>query len=79
MAGDSKGAGSYTLKRREDDEATANQALIRLLFAKKGYAFTEELATSLDAKAAEGCEALLAALREIGLDARPLTGSVVPF
>ncbi len=79
LAGDSKGAGSYTLKRRDDDEATANQALIRLLFAKKGYAFTEELAASLDAKAAEGCEALLEALHQIGLDARPLTGSVVPF
>jgi hypothetical protein len=79
LAGDSKGAGSYTLKRRDDEEATANQALIRLLFAKKGYAFTEELAASLDAKAAEGCEALLSALREIGLDAQPLTGSVVPF
>ncbi|MFA6564883.1 MAG: AAA domain-containing protein [Verrucomicrobiia bacterium] len=79
LAGDGRGAGSYTLKRREDDEATANQALLRLLFAKKGYAFTEELAASLDAKAAEGCEALLEALRQIGLDARPLTGSVVPF
>ena len=79
LAGHSKGAGSYTLKRRDGDEATANQALIRLLFAKKGYAFTEELAASLDAKAAEGCDALLDALRQIGLDARPLTGSVVPF
>jgi hypothetical protein len=79
LAGDSRGAGSFTLQRRADDEATANQALIRLLFAKKGYAFTEELAESLDAKAAEGCAALLEALRQIGLDARPRAGSVVPF
>lgn len=50
-----------------------------MLFAKKGYAFTEELAANLDAKAAEGCDALLEALHQIGLDVRPLTGSVVPF
>lgn len=79
LAGDGKGAGSYGLRRREDDQATANQALIRLLFSKKGFSFTEELAADLDAKASEGCESLLAALRQIGLDARPLTGSVVPL
>lgn len=79
LAGDSRGAGSYTLKRRDDEQATANQALIRLLFAKKGAPFTEELANTLDAKAAEGCEVLIEALRHLGIDARPLSGSVLPF
>ena len=79
LMGDGKGAGSYSLKRRDQEPAIANQALLRLLFAKKGYAFTEELATTLDSRAAEGCEALLGTLHDIGLDARPLTGSVVPF
>lgn len=79
IVGDGKGSGSFTLKKREDDEAIANQALIRLLFAKKGYAFTDELADTLDAKAAEGTQELLAALKDIGLDATPLSGAITPF
>lgn len=79
IVGDGKGSGSFTLKKREDDEAIANQALIRLLFAKKGYAFTDELATTLDAKAAEGVQELLTALKDIGLDAAPLSGTITPF
>ncbi len=79
IVGDGKGSGSFTLKKREDDEAIANQALIRLLFAKKGYAFTDELADTLDAKAAEGTQELLTALKDIGLDAAPLSGAITPF
>lgn len=79
LSGDSRGGSSYTLKRRAEDEAVANQALLRLLFAKKGYPFTEALADDLDAKAAQGGTALLEALRDIGLVANPLTGSVRVF
>lgn len=79
IVGDGKGSGSFTLRKREDDEAIANQALIRLLFAKKGYAFTDELATTLDAKAAEGVQELLTALKDIGLDAAPLSGAITPY
>jgi hypothetical protein len=79
IVGDGKGSGSFTLKKREDDEAIANQALIRLLFAKKGYAFTDELAATLDAKAAEGVQELLSALKDIGLDAAPLSGAITPY
>lgn len=79
IVGDGKGSGSFTLKKRDDDEAIANQALIRLLFAKKGYAFTDELADTLDAKAAEGTQELLTALKDIGLDAAPLSGAILPF
>lgn len=79
IVGDGKGSGSFTLKKREGDEAIANQALIRLLFAKKNYAFTDELADTLDAKAAEGTQELLAALKDIGLDAVPLSGAITPF
>ncbi|WP_367870743.1 AAA domain-containing protein [Luteolibacter sp. Populi] len=79
LYGDSRGGGHYQLKRAGDDTALANQALLRLLFAKKGFPFTEELATELDLKAAESPEALLAALRDLGLDPRPLTGAVGLF
>ena len=79
IVGDGKGSGSFTLKKREDDEAIANQALIRLLFAKKGYAFTDELAATLDTKAAEGVQELLTALKDIGLDAAALSGAISPY
>ncbi|MDB6003875.1 MAG: hypothetical protein JWR15_862, partial [Prosthecobacter sp.] len=79
IVSDGKGSGSFTLKKREDDEAVANQALIRLLFAKKGYSFTDELASTLDEKAAEGVQELLATLNAIGLDAAPLSGTITPL
>ncbi|CAN5519382.1 hypothetical protein BH20VER1_BH20VER1_20800 [soil metagenome] len=79
LAGDPRGAGAFSLVRREGDTAVANQALLRLVFAKKGYAFTEELANELDTKAGESCEALLEMLRRIGLDLQPLSGAIVPF
>jgi AAA domain/REase_MTES_1575/Protein of unknown function (DUF4011) len=75
LSGDTRGGGSYQLKRKTDDPARANQALLRLLFAKKGYPFTEELANQLDRTAAESPESLLACLRDLGLAAKPLTGS----
>ncbi|MCC6158356.1 MAG: DUF4011 domain-containing protein [Deltaproteobacteria bacterium] len=79
LVSDARGAGTYVLRRRESDPAIANQALIRLLFAKKNYAFTDELAQTLDEKAAVSAETLLDALRDLGLDAKPLTGTLVPF
>ncbi len=79
LCGDSRGGGSYQLKRGAEETPLANQALLRLLFAKKGFPFTEELATELDEKASESPEALLIALRDLGLDARPLSGSVRLF
>jgi hypothetical protein len=79
LHGDSRGGGSYQLKRGSDEAPLANQALLRLLFAKKGFPFTEELATELDEKAGVSPDALLAALRDLGLDPRPLSGAVSPF
>ncbi len=79
LAGDSRGGASYTLKRRGDEPAMANQALLRLLFAKRGLPFTEELALHLDNKAAESPESLLEALRELGLGTAGLSGMVRPF
>ncbi len=79
LHGDSRGGGSYQLKRGADETPLANQALLRLLFAKKGFPFTEELATELDEKAIESPDALLAALRNFGLDPRPLSGAVSLF
>jgi len=75
----SRGSGSFSLCRRDGDPAMANQALIRLIFTKKGFSFTEALAAELDTKAAEGAEVLLTALAQIGLKAEPLSGTVSPF
>lgn len=71
---DGEGSGSFSLKRRDDETAIANQALIRLLFSKKGFDFTDELAATLDEKASESPEALLAELRSSGIDIAPLSG-----
>lgn len=79
IVSDGKGSGSFTLKKRDGDEAIANQALLRLLFAKKGYVFTDDLAAMLDTRAAEGPVDLVSALKDIGLDTVPLRGTVLPF
>ncbi len=79
LSGDTRGGSTYVLKRRDDDPSVVNQALIRLLFAKKGYPFTETLANDLDNKAAEGGSAVPDSLREIGLVTHPLTGSIRSF
>lgn len=79
LHGDSRGGGSYQLKRGSDEAPFANQALLRLLFAKKGFPFTEELATELDEKAGKSPDALLTALRDLGLTPRPISGSVNPL
>lgn len=76
---DGEGTGSFSLTRRSDEIAIANQALLRLLFSKKGFDFTDELAATLDEKAAEGIEALLAELRSTGLDIAPPSGIVRPM
>jgi len=65
----SRGRG-FALKPRED-EPLANQALIRLLFGKKGVAFPDTLAEQLDQAACEGVEALRVLLSEHGFLARP--------
>ncbi len=79
LTSSSRGSGSFSLTRRDDEPAMANQALIRLIFSKKGFTFTEALANELDAKAAEGVEALLETLEQIGLKPDPLSGAVLPF
>jgi hypothetical protein len=67
LVGDGRGAGTYALKRREDEPPFANQALLRLVFAKKGFPCTDETNRVLDAAAAESPEALIAALAKVGL------------
>lgn len=66
----SQGRG-FRLVPRADDPPVANQALIRLLFAKKNVSFPDELGEDLDTAAAEGLDALRSVLADQGIVARP--------
>lgn len=70
---DARGARGFTLVPAEDDPPTVNLALLRLVFSKRGHAFTEALASSL-AEAAEdparSVEAVLETLAQVGLNAQ---------
>ena len=69
----------FQLVPREGDPPVANQALVRLLFAKKGVSFPEELGEQLDLAAPEGLEALRALLSDHGIVARPEGETLVPL
>ena len=69
----------YQLVPRPDDGACANQALIRLLFAKKGVPFPDELPDQLDEAAAKGIDALREVLGHHGILARPEGPDRVPL
>ncbi len=78
---DARGARGFTL-RPEDTAPTVNHALLRLLFHKRGYQYPDSLAARLDALSADptqGSEAVLLALGEVGLTARPATPGLVPL
>jgi RecA/RadA recombinase len=66
----SKGRG-FKMVPRPDDPPVANQALVRLLFSKKGVSFPDDLGDTLDKAAEEGLEALRAVLSDHGIVARP--------
>ncbi len=69
----------YQLVPRADDEPTANQALIRLLFAKKGVPFPDDLPDALDSAAAQGIDALRELLGHHGILARAEGSDRVPL
>ncbi len=68
----SQGRG-FALVPRPGELPVANQALVRLLFAKKGLSFPDDLAETLNQAAEGGVEALRAVLAEQGIVARPET------
>jgi len=63
-------ARGFQLVRRKDEAPIVNLALVRLVFAKKGLAFHEDLAERLDRAAADGADAVRQALADEGLRAR---------
>jgi hypothetical protein len=69
----------YRLTPRPDSPPFCNQALVRLLFAKKGVPFPDELGDALDQAAAQGLEALREALGQQGILVRPESEERVPF
>jgi len=78
---DARGARGFTL-RPEESPPTINHALVRLLFHKRGFQYPDTLAARLDdlaADPAQGPEAVLAALREVGLMATAAPPGLVPL
>ncbi|MCY0989446.1 exonuclease domain-containing protein [Nannocystis sp. ILAH1] len=79
---DARGARSFTLVPRKDDVPVANQALLRLVFSKRKFAFPDELSEELDVLAADnaaGPAAILQRLHDVGLPAQALSGELGPF
>lgn len=67
---DGDGARGYKLRPRKDETAIANQSLIRLIFNKRGFVFTDELSDELETLAGAedgGAEAVRKKLAEVGL------------
>lgn len=79
---DGDGARGYRLQPRRDDAAIANQSLVRLIFHKRNFAFSDELSDELEALAGApdgGPEAVRRRLAEVGLETRTTATSLQPF
>ena len=79
---DGAGARGYRLRPRRDESPVVNQSLLRLVFNKKGFAFSDELADELDALAADlasGPEGVRDRLAEVGLATTALASALVVF
>lgn len=67
---DGDGARGYKLRPRKEEAAIANQSLIRLIFNKRSFVFTDELSDELEALAGAedgGADAVRKKLAEVGL------------
>lgn len=64
-------ARGFSLVPRAGEARVVNQALVRLLFSKKGVPFPEDLAEALDRAAADDLGAVRRVLADSGLPARP--------
>lgn len=76
---DDRGGRSWSLVAREDELPVANQALLRLLFSKLGFALPDALMEKFHTLAAQDSDALLAELAVVGLSAKPLSGTLKPL
>ncbi|GAB6040476.1 AAA domain-containing protein [Endothiovibrio diazotrophicus] len=70
---------SITLVPRKEEPPLANQSLLRLLFARKGIRYGDELAEQLDELAAQGPEALLDELQRQGVQCIPMDRELGPL
>lgn len=78
----SKGARGFQASPRKDEAPIVNQSLLRLLFNKKGYAYSDELSDELDALAGDpgaGVDAVIAKLAEVGVVTARLPGALSAF
>ncbi|HVV88664.1 MAG TPA: DUF4011 domain-containing protein, partial [Kofleriaceae bacterium] len=76
------GARGFRLEPRRDELPLANQSLIRLVFNKRGFAFSDELADELEALAGDpdgGPEAVRRRLAEVGLPLGDGAAALQPF
>ena len=79
---DGDGARGFRLVPRRDEPPIANQSLIRLIFNKRGFAYSDELSDQLEELAGAsdgGPEAVRKKLAEVGLDTKEMTGVLAPF
>lgn len=79
---DGDGARGFRLVPRRDEPPIANQSLIRLIFNKRGFAYTDELSDQLEELAGApdgGPEAVRKKLEDVGLDTKEMTGVLTPF
>lgn len=79
---DGDGARGFRLVPRRDEPPIANQSLIRLIFNKRGFAYSDDLSDQLEELAGApdgGPEAVRKKLEEVGLETREMTGVLTPF
>lgn len=77
-----RGARSFSVRASTDREPVANQALLRQVFAKRGFAYPDELAARFDELAcdlATGRERMIEELAKVGLVAEQLASALVPL
>lgn len=82
IARDGAGARGFRLDPRRDELPIANQSLIRLVFNKRGFAFSDELADELEALAGDadgGPEAVRGRLAAVGLTTADGASALQPF
>ena len=73
------GAQGFTLVPRQHEPPIVNQALLRLLFSKLQYSFSDDLAERLDQAASEGAEAVLEALTDAGVQIEDAPDHLTPL
>lgn len=79
---DSRGARSFKLAPKQDEDPIVNQSLLRLIFNKMRFGFPDSLAEELDELASDregGQGAVVARLAELGVEVSVGGGALRPF